>query len=264
MNTEKKHTFVICAYKESKYLEECIKSLENQTINTNIIMATSTPNKYINDLCEKYKIPLYINEGEHGITQDWNFAYNMTETDYVTIAHQDDIYDEKYVERLYRYISKVKKPLIFFTDYYEIRNGEICKTNKLLRIKRLLLFPLRFKCLWNRIFVRRRILSLGSSICCPSITFVKENLPNPIFVNHFRSNADWEAWENLSKLKGGFVFCNEPLTYHRIHEESETSATINETVRGNEDYEMFCKFWPKPIAKILTRVYGTSEKSNNL
>ena len=30
MREFKDHTFVVCAYKESQYLEECIKSLENQ------------------------------------------------------------------------------------------------------------------------------------------------------------------------------------------------------------------------------------------
>ncbi len=32
INTLKNHTFVICAYKESPYLEECIQSLMNQRI----------------------------------------------------------------------------------------------------------------------------------------------------------------------------------------------------------------------------------------
>ena len=40
----KTHTFAICAYKESKYLEECIRSLKKQTVETNIILVTSTPN----------------------------------------------------------------------------------------------------------------------------------------------------------------------------------------------------------------------------
>ena len=52
----KKHTFAICAYKESKYLEACIQSLKKQTVKTNIILVTSTPNQYIEDLCKKYEI----------------------------------------------------------------------------------------------------------------------------------------------------------------------------------------------------------------
>ena len=45
-----KHTFVICAYKESEFLEECILSLKKQTVRSNIFIATSTPNKYIDDI----------------------------------------------------------------------------------------------------------------------------------------------------------------------------------------------------------------------
>ena len=37
----KDHTFAICAYKESPFLQECIESLKKQTIATNIIMTTS-------------------------------------------------------------------------------------------------------------------------------------------------------------------------------------------------------------------------------
>ena len=41
------HTFVVLAYKESKYLENCIKSVLNQKYKSNVIISTSTPNKYI-------------------------------------------------------------------------------------------------------------------------------------------------------------------------------------------------------------------------
>ena len=50
------HTFVICAYKESPYLEECIRSLKNQSVRTNLRMATSTDNGHIRALAEKYGI----------------------------------------------------------------------------------------------------------------------------------------------------------------------------------------------------------------
>ena len=59
----KNHTFVICAYKESPYLEECIQSLMNQRIKSNVIITTSTPNVYIERLAEKYQIPVKINNG---------------------------------------------------------------------------------------------------------------------------------------------------------------------------------------------------------
>lgn len=261
---ETNHTFAVCAYKESPYLKECLESLVNQTVKTNIIIATSTPNEYIDKLAEKYGIKVYVNKGETGITQDWNFAYMSADTEYVTITHQDDVYDKEYVKNLLEYMKAGKKPLIYFTDYAEIREKQIVKTNTLLRIKRVMLFPLRFKIFWKSRWVRRRILSLGTPICCPSVSFAKSNLPETVFNNGFRADEDWETWENLSRYKGSFIFCNKILTYHRIHQESETTKILSESKRGEEDFIMFCKFWPKPVAKMLTKLYGKSENSNNM
>lgn len=262
--TEKNHTFAICAYKESPFLEECISSLLAQTVSSHIIIVTSTDNSYIRTISEKYHLKLFINTGETGITQDWMFAYKNANTDLVTIAHQDDIYDPRYAERVLSNLSAASQPLIAFTDYGELREGTIVKNNKLLNIKRMMLYPLRSKKLQNSIFIRRRILSLGCPICCPSVTFVKKNLPEQIFFPGFRSDEDWQAWEILSRKHGAFVYCPEVSMYHRIHKDSETSVILGDSARSVEDYQMFCKFWPKPIAKVLTKIYSTSEKSNEL
>ena len=259
-----KHVFAICAYGESEYLEECIRSVKNQTRKDPVILATATPNDFIKSLCEKYQIPMYINEGEHGITQDWNFAYAHADAEYVTITHQDDIYCEQYAEKMVKILDSAKEPIIAFTDYGELRNGKQVDENRILKIKRLMLLPLRNRRFWNSRFIRRRILSFGSAICCPSVTFVKGNCPIVVFQHGYRASEDWQAWEMLSRRKGAFVFCNQILMYHRIHEDSETSKILEDNARRQEDYEMFQKFWPKPIAKILIKFYGSSEKSNNL
>ncbi|WP_341349113.1 DUF6020 family protein [Eubacterium xylanophilum] len=258
------HTFAICAYKESEYLEECIQSVKDQTVKTDVILATSTPNEYIAGLCQKYEIPMYVNEGESGITQDWNFAYSCADSECVTIAHQDDIYASNYVEELMASVEEVGKPIIFFTNYGELRNGEKVHNNKLLKIKRIMLIPMRIFAFRNSKFIRRRVLSMGCPICCPSVTMFKENCPRRVFSHGFRSDEDWEAWEKLSRRSGAFVYNKEILMYHRIHEDSETSKILGDNARTEEDFVMFSKFWPKGIARFLTKVYGTSEESNNL
>lgn len=258
------HTFVICAYKNSPYLEACIQSLKKQTRKSEILMSTSTPNQQIVSLCRKYDIPLFINRGETGIAQDWNFGYSCARTKYVTIAHQDDIYFPKYAETVIKTAEKEKKPLIIFSDYYELRNGRYVKKSRLLQIKRFLLFPLRIKVFWRSRFIRRRILSLGSAICCPSVTMCRDNLPAQVFRPHFKSNVDWEAWINLSLERGSFIYISQPLMAHRIHEGSETSAVIGDNGRSAEDLEIFHKFWPELIAKFLSRVYSGGEKYNKV
>ena len=258
------YVFVICAYGESQYLEECILSLLNQSIPTGIIIATSTPNEHITTLASKYHLQVYVNDGPKGIAEDWNFGYQKADGKIVTIAHQDDIYEPRFAQTNLEKINRAKHPLISFSDYGEIRDGKRVVSNRLLNIKRIMLFPLRITSLQRVRFVRRRILSFGSAICCPSVTYVKENLPDIIFESGYKGNIDWQAWEKLSKMKGSFVFCNDILMFHRIHSESATTINIAGNDRTKEDYEMFCKFWPKKIAGLIEFFYRSGEKSNKI
>ena len=219
---------------------------------------------YIKGIADKYTIPYYINKGEGGITQDWNFAYSCAKTKYITIAHQDDIYEKDYLEIVLKHITRAKHPLLFFSDYYEIRDGKKVTSNKLLKVKRIMLLPMRIKAFQSSRWVRRRILSLGSPICCPSVTFVTENLPETVFENHYRACEDWEAWEKLSKKKGQFLYSTKLLMGHRIHEDSETTAAIGDNKRSKEEYEMFCKFWPDSIARLIFKFYSKGQNSNQL
>lgn len=258
------HTFAICAYKESPYLEECIKSLLSQTVKSKIIMITSTPNDMIKRLADQYGITLYVNDGDSGITQDWNYALSKVTTSYATIAHQDDIYEKEYVESVIGMMEREKVPLIGFTDYYEIRNEKKVYDVPMLKIKRFMLLPLKLRTFYKSRFVRRRVLSMGDPICCPSVCFCLENVERPIFNNKYRSCEDWEAWEMLSVKKGSFVYVSKPLMAHRIHEESATTEIIHDNARVQENYEMYCKFWPAWIAGIINHFYTKSEKSNDL
>lgn len=258
------HTFVICAYKQSEYLEECIQSVQNQSVRTNVKMITSTPCEYIEQIAAKHQIPLFINDGQSGIAEDWNFALKMAGTSLVTITHQDDIYCKQYAESILQAVNRAKEPLIAFTDYGELRDGERVLCNRLLKVKEYMLIPLRPHNLQHSRWIRRRILSFGSPICCPSVTYCLDRVGQEVFTRQYRSDVDWQAWEKLSRLEGSFCYIHKPLMYHRIHEESATTAIIADNDRTKEDFEMFQRFWPRPVARILEHFYGKSEKSNCL
>lgn len=258
------HTFVICAYKESPFLEECILSLMAQKEKSEILMVTSTPNESVTALADKYQIPLYVNEGEGGIAQDWNFGLGKVKTRYATIAHQDDIYEPCYSRKVIAAMEEEQTPIIAFTDYSEIRNGEKVHDVPMLKIKRKMLHPFLWRGAAKSKFIRRRILSMGDPICCPSVCFCLQNIQQPIFRNGYRSCEDWEAWEKLSRLNGSFSYIPYSLMAHRIHENSATTAVIQDNVRTRENYEMYCKFWPPFIAKLINHFYVKSEKSNEL
>ena len=258
------HTFVVCAYGESPYLEDCIQSLCNQRTISKILIATSTPNEYILGIGEKYGIQVLVNHGEKGLAGDWNFAYCCADTTLVTLAHQDDRYYENYTEDILAAAKKCRHPLILFTDYNELRNGKTVTSNQLLKVKRLMLSPLKLSILWKNRFVRRRILSLGSAICCPAVTLALENLGDFCFKNNMKSNIDWQAWEELSRKKGEFAYTAKAGMEHRIHQESTTSELIEKKGRKEEDLYMFRKFWPGWVAALIEKAYQRSEKSNEI
>ena len=257
------HTFVILAYKESPYLEECLNSILSQNQKSSVIIATTTPNSFIKNLAKKYHIQVV--EGAHTtIGGDFDFAIHSGNTPLVTIAHQDDIYEKNYLEKIIEAYQKHPNSSIIFTDYFEIRGKKRIYKNALLKIKHLLLIPIRIKKSLKHRHFKRHILRFGNSICCPAVTFVVKNCPKDIFKSDFKCNCDWYAWEKLSKHQGAFTYIHQPLMGHRISEDSTTTDIINQGIRTKEDYKIFKRFWPTPIAKALTKFYQKSEKSNKL
>ena len=127
-----------------------------------------------------------------------------------------------------------------------------------------MLSPLKIKACWKSIWVRRRILSMGSAICCPSVTIVKKNVSLPVFENNMKSNIDWQAWEKLSHEKGEFAYIPSALMLHRIHRDSTTSQLLEKDQRRVEDLYMYRKFWPVWIAGIIEHFYQSAEKSNEI
>ena len=106
------HTFVICAYKESPYLEDCIRSVLHQNVRGKICLTTSTPNQYIAALAQKYQIPVFANPVSEGIAADWNFAVASAKTRLVTLAHQDDLYEPSYTEKIIQVANICQDPII--------------------------------------------------------------------------------------------------------------------------------------------------------
>jgi hypothetical protein len=259
-----KHTFVICAYKESSFLESCILScVEQKSFKSKlskIILYTSTPNEYISNLCKKYKIILYTSEGG-GIGKDWNNALACVKTKYATIVHQDDIYLPDYGERLLSLFSKNEKLNIAFSDYEEIDAlGTLRRRSINLKIKTL---GLKMLSLWGNKSYQRRIYSFGNFICCPAVSYNLERLSSFKFSESMKMAVDWDAWERIMKLEGNIYFEKQILMYHRIHQESETTVNTANHNRESEEFEMYQRYWGKRIAKILMTFYVNNQRSNS-
>ena len=111
------HSFIILAYNESDDLEECIKSIKNQSIKSNVLIATSTKNDYIIELASQYGLGVMVNEEKSNKGNDYNFALNAMNTELVTIVHQDDLYDRNYAKEILACYEKNKDATIIIIKY---------------------------------------------------------------------------------------------------------------------------------------------------
>jgi glycosyltransferase involved in cell wall biosynthesis len=259
------HTFVILAYKDSPYLEKCIASLKNQTIESTIYLSTSTPSIYIDRLAKKYNIEVFVTEPGLGLAHDYNFGLSHAKTKYLTLVHQDDFYQPEYTEISLRYANKYKDTLICFTDYSEVvnlkeRSGTLLLNVKLMMFRFFMPFDhnIRYK------FWKRGLLSFGCPISAPTVMYNLEKLTEFQFSKDFLCNVDWQAWSYMANIDGRFVFIKDKLLVKRIHLESATSDGLENSLRKIEDLKMFRHYWTPFIAKILSKLYEISYKSNQI
>lgn len=249
------HTFAICAYKDSPYLEACIRSLKRQTVPADIILCTSTPSAYIKELADVYQLPLFVREGKSDIQDDWNFAYEMADSRLVTIAHQDDCYHKDYTKYVQRAWEHYPDTTVFTTECAIVKNGVVQKPGRIQFVKHVLRMPLRIHRLADREWVKKLPLRFGNPIICPSCTYDKKALGSPLFESAYKFALDWEAMWKLAERPGRLICVEKPLIYYRIHGEAATKACIENQRRMVEEEDMYSRMWPKPVVKVLMAYY---------
>lgn len=254
-------TIVVCAYKECQYLENCIRSLKKQTVKTHIIISTSTPNEFIFQLAKKYQLEVHINP-EGGHVNDYNFALKQVKTKLGIMAHQDDLLQKQFVEKSLQALNRAKRPIIAFTNYKEIHGEKLDKKDSaMVKIKRIMLLPLCNSYLRGSKFGKWIFQCLGDPITHPTVTYVLKEMPKECFRKEYQAAMDWDLWQRLSKQKGEFVYIKDIVFYHRIHKEQATAILVEETSeRGKEEYEIFCRFWPPFLVKLIMKFYSKAEK----
>ena len=255
------HTFAVCAYGESPYLEKSIRSVVHQSVKSRVIVCTSTPSDYIENLAKKYQLPYYVRDGKSSLQADWNFAYNQAGTEYMTITHQDDIYHKDYLKYMNQYLEKYSNTLIAMTDYRIINQHQEVRWDVSLVIKQIMKLPLRVPFLADKRWVKLGVQSLGNGICCPSVCYHRTMLGESIFQSGYHYALDWEMFVEIAKKKGRFTYIPKNLFYYRIHDGATTKACLKNQEKTQEELEMFAKFWPKPVVKLLMHFYKIGYKS---
>lgn len=260
------HTFAICAYGDSPYLEACIRSVTGQSRPTKVILCTSTPSGQIEGLASKYRLPLFVREGKSGIGADWNFAYEKADSRYVTIAHQDDLYGRDYVKELEKAVSHYPDIQLFTTDYVTVKGRRLARGERMELVKKLLRLPLRFPRLNHIPAVKKAALCFGNPICCPACTYRKDpsDKETPFFDPSLQFALDWDKLITLAEGDGRFICVERPLVFHRLHPDAATNTCMKQALRYEEEVKMFGRIWPEPVVRLLMNYYQRAYDSYEL
>ena len=261
---EKLHTFVISAWKESPYIEETLKSLLAQEYPSEVIVATSSPCDFLRNLCAKYQVKYVVNPDAYMAESqiNWSFAYAQARTKYVTLAHQDDIYLPGYSREMVAAAERHPDVLMAFSRCANWKDGRRSDFHPLLLVKDLLLLPYYFKhAIYSR-KMRLLCLSFGNPVCCPTIMMNKELIGAFSYDPEIPVNFDWDACLRLSRREGAFLFRPRVLMLRRVHSASGTTITYGDGRRQKDDLAFFRRFWPRPVAAVLARIYGLARFLN--
>ena len=209
-----KITIAIPTYRRAILLREAIDSFLQQKTNIpfNILIVDNDPqrNCETEELIASYvskNISYYKNTENLGPTGNWNKLFELAQTDFVVMLHDDDKLEDDYIEK----IDKVLK-------YYQEKIDAIYVETRV--------FPFT-----SRIFPRKHVSKLKTvsltpldfqffnAICIIGACFNREAIIN---LNGFNENfyppIDYEMHLRLSKKKKIIKILNYPLTLYRVSE----------------------------------------------
>ena len=253
--SDRSHSFVVLAYKDSPFLPACVASVCAQTVASNVVITTSTPSAYIDEVAARFGVPVKVNPQRAGIAADWAFGLAATEARYVTLAHQDDVYYPTFSEQTLDAFGRWHQAVLCFTGYEEIDDEGQPKSSKISKIKHLI----QFFAIGGRERVGGRslhaILALGNTLPCSTVTYDRQRLGDFRFSDSLASNLDWDAWMSLLDRGETFLHVNARVVGRRHNALTETAALIRDGRRAREDLIMFRRLWPGAIGDLIAFVY---------
>ena len=207
-------------------------------------------------LSKEYSIPILLNPKGGSISNDWNFAIKQGSGDLIVLAHQDDLYAPSFAHEFIEFYQKNLSAGLIFSQAHEIIKDRLIQNGKREIVKNILRnFAFGERKTISTSDRYRRLLGFGCAIPCPAVAFTKDIARNLTFSDKFSVNLDWNTWSDLAAKGVPFGYIPKPLMSHRIHPEAETQLGIIEKRREKEDYQLFLRYWPKPIAQLLLALY---------
>lgn len=114
-----KYSFVLPAYK-ARFLKQSIDSILGQTYSDfELIIVNDASPEDLDSIVGQYsdsRIKYYknqVNIGRTGLVKQWNYSISLTQSDYIILASDDDIYDLEYLSKMNDLVDKYPSVDVF-------------------------------------------------------------------------------------------------------------------------------------------------------
>ena len=188
-------------------------------------------------IAESRGVRVVRNEVRRGLAGNWNAAFALAKTPLLVIAHQDDVYDPRFLAATSKLLATYPRAFIAHT-----RAGIIDAHDR-----PVVTAAARFK---DRFWpadepyerppeAELRMLQTGNYIVCPAVMFRMSAVETiGTFNESYRFVPDWEYW--LRGLVAGFTIAgtHAPLVQWRSHEANATKQEEATLRRYDEELEL--------------------------
>ncbi|MFB0713965.1 glycosyltransferase family 2 protein [Buttiauxella noackiae] len=206
----KKVSVLVACYNAHLYLEQCLSSLFNQTLDDFEIIivddgSTDGSAKLIEQLCtERENVTFLLRKENLGVIKTRNQLLKMAHerSEFIAWCDADDIYHHNKLELQYHFLKKNKEYIGCGTWYKKIgiTNRKIIKFSNSYAIN-------IFTC-------------FGSPIGFP--TFMHKNQLNIFFNENLESSEDYQFITDIS-MRGKLTNLRHTLTFYRVHNAQEST-----------------------------------------
>lgn len=250
------HAFVVLAYQRSPFLGACLASLQAQTSPSRVLIVTATPNDHIAEQAALCGAGLTINPFPSGMAGDFNFGLRASGARFVTLAHQDDLYQTDFLARTLDLFTRRPEGALSFTGYHEIDDDGAVRRSKVSLANTVLTGATLGGGETVRGLRSRLFLGLGCAIPCSSVTFDMHKLADFSFSPDLSCCMDWDAWWRLRESGHLFLRTPQRLVHRRYNGQTATAQAKREGHRQSEDLAILRAIWPSRIGDLVHRVYS--------
>ncbi len=212
-------TVILSAYNHEEYVEECLKSIVEQTYsNLQILVyndgSKDNTGKVIEDFIKNQDKKIeYISKDNEGLCKTLNKGLDRAEGQYIAIIASDDIWLPNKIEEQVNFLENNQNIGLVFSDAYFIR-GNARTEEKYTQYKKGLSrhfeHSVQKRNLYEALLVENFVIAI-------TVMVRKECFERVGQFDGSLKFEDYDMWLRISK-NYPFGFLDKPLAYYRMHE----------------------------------------------